>query len=784
MRTLKSSRIIKFLLHSLMFVSGALILLGSYYLTHYVSNYPSSTESFLETSEFQSKFLKYVERTAVYCRYREIGYTPADTSIYTAADPSQILTPSPYVTTLPSDNVHVASQESFDYYNYLLNQCETNFIYYVKNLNTGKVYCSPQLITLAGGIEHTEAYLNELKASDAYLKLNTQSKRYVTNVNRGYQYLNEPNINWVIDYLEKGLTESDTTGTDSYVLYAYVLDDFPYSEDEFFPRYQRFSEMRYHFNQWIELAPAVLLCFLLCFIGAAVCAGHKRKVSGIFLSRFDRLYTELAAGIILILTFLILNLFGYTDGFYLQLLHYEPEVQFMALYVLLYPVLATGLFSLIRRLKAHSLLRDSLIYRILAWIAKAVYRFVINRHLTFRAALIVLVFCLIQAVAVYGLIFIQSWVFLLLLIADYLLLTSVLVRIAMDLNIVMSETRKIADGDINHKVPTEHLLSPARELSGYINNIQSGFSTAVEDRIKSERLKTELITNVSHDIKTPLTSIINYVDLLNKLPLDNETAVGYLNILTEKSWRLKNLIDDLVEASKASSGTLTLHFERLNVGELLKQAIGEFKDRFSEHNLEIVATLSDTPLYVMADGRSTYRIIENLFSNVTKYALPGTRVYIEMLKTDGNALLSVKNISAARLSTSGKELMERFVRGDIARNTEGSGLGLSIAQSLALLQHGTFDLVLDGDLFKVLFSLPLCDSPAVADAPASQEASPLLWDEADFIISDPILSESAAPEVIAQDTETPEVTEQDPIVPEPTYTESESQSPDTASTNM
>ena len=764
----------------LMFISGALVLVGAFYLTSYAGAYPSKADTFLETSDFQSKFLKYVERTAVYCRYRESGYTPTDSNLYTATDLPSLLTDSTSGSLTPSGSVHVASQESFDYYNYLLNECNTNFIYFVKNLNTGAKYCSPYLAELAGGIDNAENYLNEntLKNASAYLKLNTQSKRYVTNVNRGYNYLNESNISWVINYLQDGLytssmvgfptykepsdntipdlldssyaettipshTESADSSTEltfsqdngdsldssadtiisqsesskeaapqecSYVLYAYVLDTFPFTEDEFHPMYSEFRNLRVQFDIWIYYTPAALLCFVVSLLFALGCAGHKRRTEGIYLSRFDHIFTEIAAGLLAGITFLILKAYYHTNGFYSELLNYGTLQKLLILYILLYPVLVFGLFSLIRRLKAHSLIRDSLLYRILKRIGSFLNQFLLNRHLAFRAVLIAALFCLIQAAAFY----IGGSLALLLLAMDDLLLTAVLVKIAIDLNIVMTETRKISEGDINHKVPSQHLISPARELSQYINNIQKGFSTAVEERLKSERLKTELITNVSHDIKTPLTSIINYVDLLNKQPLNNEVAAGYLKILTEKSWRLKNLIDDLVEASKASSGTLALHFERINVGELLKQAVGEFEDRFLDRGLEIVLTLSEHPLYVMADGRSTYRIIENLFSNVTKYALSGTRVYIDMREDNGSVLVSVKNISAARLNMTGEELMERFVRGDMSRNTEGSGLGLSIARSLALLQHGTFELILDGDLFKVHFTLPLCEGPEPA----------------------------------------------------------------------
>lgn len=285
-----------------------------------------------------------------------------------------------------------------------------------------------------------------------------------------------------------------------------------------------------------------------------------------------------------------------------------------------------------------------------------------------------------------------------------------LIKTFADMNVVIEGTKKIANGDLNSKIPDKELTEPSKTIAKSINRIGDGLSNAVEEKIKSERLKTELITNVSHDIKTPLTSIINYVDLLNKENLMNEKANSYLSILTEKSWRLKTLIEDLVEASKASSGALTLNLERLNLIELIKQALGEFNDRFSENNLETIFKETDENIYILGDGRSTYRIIDNLFSNANKYALKNTRIYIDVSCDEKFAFIEVKNISATKLGISGDELMERFVRGDLSRNSEGSGLGLSIAKSLATLQNGDFEIILDGDLFKAIVKLPIYDN--------------------------------------------------------------------------
>ena len=239
-----------------------------------------------------------------------------------------------------------------------------------------------------------------------------------------------------------------------------------------------------------------------------------------------------------------------------------------------------------------------------------------------------------------------------------------------------------------------------------MNNIGEGIKKAVRTSMKDEQMKTDLITNVSHDIKTPLTSIINYVDLLKRLNIQQEPARGYIDILDGKSQRLKQLTDDLVEVSKITSGSIVLNKERLNLTELVNQAIGEFSERMEECRLQIVFEENDLPAFIYADSSRMWRVAENLFNNICKYAMEGTRVYIDMWKQDGRVGASIKNISSQQMNIRPDELTERFIRGDSARTTEGSGLGLSIAKSLVQVQGGSFEIQLDGDLFKVVISFP------------------------------------------------------------------------------
>lgn len=270
---------------------------------------------------------------------------------------------------------------------------------------------------------------------------------------------------------------------------------------------------------------------------------------------------------------------------------------------------------------------------------------------------------------------------------------------------ILKGIENIRDGDFNYQIQTDNLHGDNLLLANSVNSIGKGIRKAVETSMKDERMKADLITNVSHDIKTPLTSIINYVDLIKREQIENPKIKGYVDVLDAKSQRLKQLTDDLVEASKISSGNITLNFEKINFVELVNQSLGEFSEKFEEKQLQFVVHMPDQPVYILADSRRIFRVIENLYNNIYKYAMERTRVYVDMTETDTNqreVVLSIKNISAQPLNINAEELTERFIRGDISRGTEGSGLGLSIAKNLTQALNGEFNIVLDGDLFKVI----------------------------------------------------------------------------------
>lgn len=266
---------------------------------------------------------------------------------------------------------------------------------------------------------------------------------------------------------------------------------------------------------------------------------------------------------------------------------------------------------------------------------------------------------------------------------------------------------ELAGGNLGYQIPLEGMNGELLRFAQDMNAISHVVADAVEDQIKSEHLKTELITNVSHDIKTPLTSIINYADLIGRESLDSEKTMEYAQVLYRQSTRLKKLIEDLMEVSKAATGNLEVHLERCQAGVLLSQAMGEFEQRLQERGIDLIVRQSQEPVWIMADTRMLWRILDNLMTNICKYAQSDTRVYLLLETEERQAVLTFKNISSQPLDMEASELMERFVRGDKARHTEGNGLGLAIARNLTELQGGSMQLITDGDLFKVILTFPI-----------------------------------------------------------------------------
>ena len=385
-----------------------------------------------------------------------------------------------------------------------------------------------------------------------------------------------------------------------------------------------------------------------------------------------------------------------------------------------YATFAVWVTTTIKRVKAKEFIHSFLIYKICKWFVNKI-KILVTRLLdkednTKNIALVYWGFVIISCII--AMIF-NSFLGTIILIAFWFWVFREIMQYNKKLNKINLALKEIYEGHSDIDLDEEELKGVLKSMAKYINDIAGGFTNAIEQSLKSERLKTELITNVSHDIKTPLTSIINYVDLLKKENIQDEKVKEYIDILDKKSQRLKKLTEDLVEASKVSSGNVKLNFESIDIKELFNQTIGEFKDRFEDKDLKIEVGMPESDIKIKADSRYLYRIIENLFSNITKYALEGSRVYIDVTENNKNKdntnsnnshnyiNISIKNISKDKLNISSDELMQRFVRGDKSRYTEGSGLGLSIAKSLTEIQGGKFNIIIDGDLFKAEIDWPM-----------------------------------------------------------------------------
>ena len=362
--------------------------------------------------------------------------------------------------------------------------------------------------------------------------------------------------------------------------------------------------------------------------------------------------------------------------------------------------------TLAARFRAGKWWKNSIIYIVCRFVYRAVRGFVRALPIAWKG---ILVYAVVVLVNFFGTLF--TWLsgsfflFLVLVALDTAGLYFV-IRTVRQLKTLQTAAQKLAAGDLTYTVDTEKMYPVLKEHGDNLNAVSVGMSRAVNERMKSERFKTELITNVSHDLKTPLTSIVSYVDLLKKEPIESEQAQEYIEVLDRQSQKLKKLTTDLVDASKASSGALPVNLEKIDLGELLRQSAGEYTEKFAAANITPVLNVPEAETYVTADGRLLWRVLDNLLGNAVKYAQSGTRLYLELTPGETETVLTLKNISREPLNIPAEELMERFVRGDGSRHTDGSGLGLSIANSLMELMGGKLTLTLDGDLFKAALVFP------------------------------------------------------------------------------
>ncbi|MBQ9936320.1 MAG: HAMP domain-containing histidine kinase [Lachnospiraceae bacterium] len=577
--------------------------------------------------------------------------------------------------------------------------------------------------------------------NDIYINVdNTIDYRLADNSKYQFVYDNLMNKTKDYDYVYRANWDYDTsTGiyTEKYDCGNYqdiILTYYVKSELSAYDHFAMSYRLKYMTQIYDAALPVFVVCCVIILISFAYlvwAAGHKKNVEGIAVSGFDKIPYD-----VVLVVYGIAALFGLfliaENGYSLRsmLVLSIP----LCIVVMLFPVL---LNTTAVRFKVGSVLKNTVTVKVLKWIWKCVKKFfgqckslfgylrenmnIVWKWVVGFVALGIFEFFLCMAFSD-----IESVVML--LIIDFLVIGTVLVIAGINMNKLKEGAKKIAAGNVGYKLDTDHMLWEFKKHGETLNSINDGISVAVNERLKSEHMQTELITNVTHDIKTPLTSIISYVDLLSKEKLNNEKADEYVEVLSRQSERLKKLIDDLIEASKATTGNLKVEFADVDVKVLLEQSLGEFSDKLEAKGLKPVVNFHTDDTVVRADGKHLWRVFDNLINNISKYAQDNTRVYVdvERVTTDetidgmtlddivknsyaGNSAevlkVSFKNISKEELNISGEELMQRFVRGDKSRNTEGNGLGLSIAKSLMKLQDGDLQIIVDGDLFKVILIL-------------------------------------------------------------------------------
>ncbi len=483
----------------------------------------------------------------------------------------------------------------------------------------------------------------------------------------------------------------DEKGNETEETYRVVMDfRTPVPGDTYHELY-KMHNMIYSARYWVIIIGLLMaVIFIADFIFLMCAAGHRPDTDEIVLNWQDKIPLDvyvIGMGTLMVLAGLVF-LFC-LDSFY-RFEAVEIVAAGISLAILVILGLA-ALMSLATRIKTGTLFKNTLIFMFFHKIFGGIGSLFDNLDLVFKW---MLAFILIILMNLFGI-----FVLPVTLIIDVIVLIW-FYRQILALNKLKEAGENIANGNLDRKVDVSTLKGGLRTHGENLNSISLGIGRAVEQKMKSERFRTELITNVSHDIKTPLTSIINYVDLIRKEEPEGKID-EYSQVLEKQANRLKKLLEDLLEASKASTGNLPVDFEKMDVCEIINQAVGEYSEKLEEKGLEVVVTLPDVPTFIMADGRKLWRIFDNVLNNIYKYAQPETRAYVDVISKGENVVITFKNISKDRLNIDSSELMERFVRGDSSRNTEGSGLGLNIAKSFAELMKGTFEIYVDGDLFKV-----------------------------------------------------------------------------------
>lgn len=620
----------------------------------------------------------------------------------------------------------------------------------------GNIYSDYQNYQM--GFEHLE----EGNTNFTYIYANNDTKKVVTNKTSYENYaeleknvqnlISEKDVKYMVIYpkLKDFNSNMNVSKSDKWEklrsyssekkwnsVFAVAVDTTYTIQDQFYQNKVAYDNNIPYFKGTTWLLVLSIILFLGATIWLTLEAGRTAEDEELHLNGFDHWKTEIAA-VLIVLIWIVGSYIGihfwngniytmindiptylkdggtYFEYYYARGMDVSSAYMSASLYlpslsiaelaeIYFYGVFTLGCFfmgyvSLIKRIKGRNLWKNSL----LRVIVRFIYKIYDNRKKTTKTVLLLCGFFLVQGIAV---LFRNGVTMLLVLLADvgvfYVVLNGLLLKEKLKKGI-----EEIALGNMEYQIPLQGLRGENLKLAEMINGIANGFHMVVEEAMKNERLKTDLITNVSHDIKTPLTSIINYVAILKQSDIADPKIQGYLDILEAKAQRLKTLTEDVVEASKVSSGNISLEYMDVDLVEMIQQTEGEMAEKFEARNLKMIVNLPAEPAVVHVDGRRMWRVLENIFGNAAKYAMPGTRVYADLKLEEDTVDLSLKNVSEHQLNISADELTERFIRGDLSRSSEGSGLGLSIAQSLTTMQGGTFNLYLDGDLFRVNIRFP------------------------------------------------------------------------------
>lgn len=597
---------------------------------------------------------------------------------------------------------------SYQAYDETLAEGDTNLSYIYADKKNKKIYTNRKEYENYGNLKQN---LEKLKASGKYAVIQPKLADFETNMDIDAE-------SWRSGIKYTGPIQDD------FIFAAAIDTDYPV-QDAFYKENRLYEKYGSRIRGTIFWGSGALIIFLVCVLWLAVVAGRSSTDEELHLNWFDRWKTGLAAAAVIIMwgvgtlagvAFggLVLPSNVVTSVSEAGIVQYDTYLSGTFPHIIWYSVLALytccmfliGFLSLVRRLKAREVWKNSVTRQA----CRFVYMLFKNINNIWRTVvifgcfvLIEMFLCILISSNIYG--YVSSCFCLFLLLVDVCAFIWLVCQ-SIGKYKIKKGIEHIAGGEVQYTISLDGLHGEQREIAAMINTIRDGLDAALAESMKSERLKTDLITNVSHDIKTPLTSIINYVELLKQENFEDPRIQRYIEVLEQKSQRLKTLTEDVVEASKVSSGNITLEYMDINFTEMLQQTSGEFEEKFKMRGLKEILSLPGEEAIIRADGRRTWRILENVYNNAAKYAMQGTRVYGDLTVTEQDVCFSLKNMSEQPLNISADELTERFIRGDISRSTEGSGLGLSIAKTLTEMQGGSFELYLDGDLFKVMIRFP------------------------------------------------------------------------------